>query len=188
MPSSDGQKTKARDHRPLVLDADFQITTFFDGRHPGNAAELESALAFVLSRYDLKVGLWDLARDPGLRESLLSPEEMAAPPSDPQELPKGLQGLATAAKERRQKERRLESEKRHRDEIARQRRMREENRGRTRVHRELWPLIRKRKWKARDDGTYTSPWAIWFDGLVTTRQSQFCILRSMCTKSSRSLH
>ena len=103
-----------RDHKPVVLDADFRVTHFLDCGLPRSAADLEAALTFVLSRYDLDIGLWDLARDPGLRESLLSPEELEALHSHPIVVPEKLRAAAAKTKSARKKQRSSESVARRR--------------------------------------------------------------------------
>jgi hypothetical protein len=74
-------KAAFKDYQPIVVDADFQITFFFDHGKPASAGDLNGALTLVLSRYDLNLGRWDLARDAGLRESLLSPKTVQKVPA-----------------------------------------------------------------------------------------------------------
>ena len=102
------------DHKPVVLDADFRVTYFLDCGLPRSAADLEAALTFVLSRYDLDIGLWDLARDPGLRESLLSPEQLEALHSHPIVVPEKVRAAAAKTKSARKKQRSSESVARRR--------------------------------------------------------------------------
>lgn len=118
-----------RDHSPLVMNADLKVTYFLDQGTPAQAADLDAAISFLLSRYDLKVGLWDLARDPGLRESLLSPEEQKAPPSRPADVPAELAAAAAKARAKRSSE-----QKNKVDSLAA-------------VHRALWPELEKRRWR-----------------------------------------
>ncbi len=130
-------------HRPMVVDADFSLTYFLDSGSPGSAADLDAALTFVLSRYDLNVGLWDLARDPGLRESLLSPEELESAPSHQASMPVKLSAIATEAKLAWEKQRRSER-------VARRQ-----------LHNSVWPLLKDREWRTlnrKSEGrTYVLP-------------------------------
>ena len=125
-------KQKFKDHQPVIVDADFKIAYFLDAGAPGSAADLDAALQFVLSRYDRKVGLWDLTRDPGLRESLLSPEDLKAVPRRPASIPTGLSIAASAAKDAREKKWRAEQQRRRH------------------VHRNLWPVLQPLQWKIED--------------------------------------
>lgn len=120
---------RARYVQPVVVDDEFRITYFLDEGTPGNSADLDASLTFVLSRYDLKVGLWDLARDPGLRKSLLSPEELQTPSSDSIETPPELSRAAVKAKEARLKRRQAERENRRR------------------LHEVIWPILKRQKWQ-----------------------------------------
>ena len=130
---------KFKDYQPVVVDADFKVTYFLDNGVAGNAADLDAALAFVLSRYDLKFGLWDLARDPGLRESLLSPEELEATrspsatiPAPSATIPAKLKASAIRSK------------------TARMKKARSEEDSRERLHGVLWPHLKKRGWRTWD--------------------------------------
>lgn len=130
-------------HRPMVVDADFSLTYFLDSGSPGSAADLDAALTFVLSRYDLNIGLWDLARDPGLRESLLSPEELESAPSHQASMPVKLSAIATEAK------------------LAWEQQRRSERVARRQLHNSVWPLLKDREWRTlnrKSEGrTYVLP-------------------------------
>jgi hypothetical protein len=43
-------KAAFKDYQPIVVDADFQITFFFDHGKPASAGDLNAALTLVLSR------------------------------------------------------------------------------------------------------------------------------------------
>jgi hypothetical protein len=120
-------------NKPMVMSADFRITYFMDRGLPGNAADLDAALSFVLSRYDLEVGVWDLARDPGLRESLLSPEKLEAPAADAAAMPPELSATAAEMKATVEHQRRSETA------------------ARLYVHDSLWPYLEKRNWQTWND-------------------------------------
>ncbi len=130
------------------MDSDFRITYFLDNGVLGKAADLDSAIAFMGSRNDPKVGPWDLARDTGLRESLLPPEKPEAARSAPTKIPAKLKEATTKAKTGRAKK--VQSEKD----------------GRQHVHRVLWPPLESRGWRASWDGktvgkSYILPMAKW---------------------------
>jgi hypothetical protein len=86
----------------------------------------------VLSRYDLKLGLWDLARDAGLRESLLSPKTINAAPAITSHMPETVASSAA------------------RSETSRNKRHQSEAELRGRLHHVLWPLLQQRGWRTWD--------------------------------------
>ena len=65
--------------KPVVLHADYQITHFIDRGSKANAADLAAACELVAGRFDLNLGLWDLARDPLLRKTVLKPKDLNEP-------------------------------------------------------------------------------------------------------------
>jgi hypothetical protein len=135
-------RTAARDHGHVVVDADFRVTWFLDCGREGDPEVVDAAFRFLLSRYDLKVGFWDLVRDRGLRESLLTPEELAPPPERPLKMPQEMASAAAAAESQR---------------VAKKR---SEDAARTTLHNILWPLLKERKWKTWEtklDGTKSHP-------------------------------
>jgi hypothetical protein len=101
-------KATLTDYNPTAVDAQFQITLFLDHGKPASAADLNAAFELVLSRYDLKIGLWDLARDSGLRESLLTPRQVQAAPSNAAQMPEAAR--ASAARSKRVRADRQEAE------------------------------------------------------------------------------
>ncbi len=85
----------------FVINHDFRITFWADE----GAVEIQliyAALTFVKSRYDLNLGLWDLARDAALRETLLTREGIAAPIERPAVVPEELARKATEKAAERQ--------------------------------------------------------------------------------------
>ena len=132
----------ARDHGHVVVDADFRVTWFLDCGREEDPEVVDAAFRFLLSRYDLKVGFWDLVRDRGLRESLLTPEELAPPPERPLKMPQEMASAAAAGKSQR---------------VAKKQ---SEDAARKTLHDGLWPLLNERKWKtwkANFDGTKIHP-------------------------------
>lgn len=73
---------------PFVVSHDFHVTFWADQGAIRDPADLDAALTFVKSRFDLNVGLWDLARNPALRKALLAPAGIAAPVATPAAIPK----------------------------------------------------------------------------------------------------
>ncbi len=61
-----------RQAQPYVLSGDFHVSYWMDQGQLMDPVDLDAALAFLRARYDLTFGLWDLARDPILRDSLLT--------------------------------------------------------------------------------------------------------------------
>lgn len=116
-----------------VLSHDFHITFWADDGALCDPADLEAALTFVKSRYDLKLGLWDLARDRALRETLLRREQMAQPPTPRVAVPEELSAKASekAAEQRETKAAELEARHRH--------------------HEAVWPALSRLGW-------YIPPW------------------------------
>jgi hypothetical protein len=71
-----------------VIEADLSITGLVQGGQWHDPSDLEAARTLLLARYDLKLGIWDLASNPTLRQSLLdsvptpdTPDQPAAVPS-----------------------------------------------------------------------------------------------------------
>ena len=70
--------------RPVVIEASFQVTGLVRHNSWTDPSDLEAARALLAARYDLKLGIWDLAQNPTLRQTLLqsvpqpqAPEETA---------------------------------------------------------------------------------------------------------------
>jgi len=73
---------------PVPLTADFGVTGVLQGLEWVDPADMEAARSLLQSRYDLKIGLWDLVGNPTLRRTLLdstpvigAPEEHVAIPA-----------------------------------------------------------------------------------------------------------
>lgn len=106
-----------------VVGHDLRITHWVDNGVVREAAELEAALAFLRSRYDLSFGLLDLARDNVLRESLLNPEERPAISAEPTPIPGEL--AEAVARRVAEKEKARETERTQREAI----------------HEQVWPTL-----------------------------------------------
>lgn len=93
-----------------------------------DAADLDAAMTFVKSRYDLNLGLWDLARDPALRETLLEREAIAPPSAAPTVVPGELVAKATekATEPREAEAAELDGRRRH--------------------HQAVWPTLSREGW------------------------------------------
>jgi hypothetical protein len=73
----------------IPIAVEFGVTGLYrdgDWRDPAN---LEAARAFVQTRFDLRIGIWDLAENPSLRTSLLEPTPVRPAPIEPASVPKG---------------------------------------------------------------------------------------------------
>lgn len=108
-----------------VIGHDFHTTFWADQGAVRDPVDLDAALTFVRSRYDLKLGLWDLARDPLLRTTLLQREEIEQPRRSRTAAPAEL-----VAKAKEKADERQEEEEAHRD-------------GRRRHHEAIWPTLSK---------------------------------------------
>jgi hypothetical protein len=56
---------------PVVTDADFRVTGYVRDGAWQEAADLEAARSLLQTRYDLRIGIWDLVNNPTLRRTLL---------------------------------------------------------------------------------------------------------------------
>ncbi len=122
---------------PHVIDHELRVTFWVDQGLVRDPADLEAALAFMRSRYDLKFGLWDLARDRILRTTLLKPEVYAGPSAEPAPVPTELKASGKANLDERLAAKSAERE------------------ARRRVHQAVWPSLEHRGWeipKHRRDG------------------------------------
>lgn len=82
---------------PVAARASFKVTGLIQDGQWRKAADLEAARALLHSRYDLRIGIWDLASNRVLRDTLL--EEAAgpsAPPTGPTQVPRGAAERADA--------------------------------------------------------------------------------------------
>lgn len=111
-----------------VLSHDFRVTFWADQGVLRDAADLDAAFRFVQSRYDLNLGLWDLARNPALRETLLAPEEVAPAAVTPAVVPRALAAQASEKAEARSIAEATERE------------------GRLRHHEAVWPTLSALGW------------------------------------------
>lgn len=118
-----------RKAQPFVIEDDLRFTFWVDAGTIRDPADLEAAYTFVASRYDLHFGLWDLARDELLRNSLLDPEPVPEREATPITLPAD---HAELVKERA-KERELAE--------------RTEKEARRAVHDRIWPVLKPSGWQ-----------------------------------------
>ena len=65
---------------PVPIDATFGITGLMSAAEWSDPADLEAARALLEARYDLKLGIWDLASNPTLRKTLLDASPVLPPP------------------------------------------------------------------------------------------------------------
>lgn len=121
-PPSDDTK-RASDIRPPVIQAEFHVTRWIDEGNERDPADLQAAVTFRRTRYDLDVGLFDLARDEGLRAALLTVEPSAQPE----------QSATPAPTEVTQNLDSLRSERAGIQETARE--------GEARVDADVWPIV-----------------------------------------------
>lgn len=66
--------TKYGDQRPIVVHAEFSVTRVILGDEELPPQRLAAAVAYLDSRYDLSLGVWDVLTDPGL-SALVRPRE-----------------------------------------------------------------------------------------------------------------
>ncbi len=89
--------TKYGDQRPIVVDADFSVTrvTLDDEELPPQ--RLAAAAAYLDSRYDLSLGIWDVLTDPGLSALVRPSENQHVVPDGPalEAVPSAFQETAT---------------------------------------------------------------------------------------------
>jgi hypothetical protein len=72
---------------PTPIEADFRVTGLMEGAQWQDASHLEASRALLEARYDLRIGIWDLARNPTLRQTLLDASPIAAAPTTPAAVP-----------------------------------------------------------------------------------------------------
>ena len=89
---------------PVPVKADFGITGLSAGGTWCDPADLEAARTLLQARYDLKIGIWDLAANPVLRRTLLHPAPTPAAPPQAAAIP------PAAARRARQKAAAITSE------------------------------------------------------------------------------
>jgi hypothetical protein len=96
-PDQQGPPDPVRYAVPIPVHANFSITGLSAGGVWRDPADLEAARTLLQARYDLKLGIWDLADNPTLRRTLLQSSPIAAAPSQAAAVP------AAAARRARQK-------------------------------------------------------------------------------------
>lgn len=65
---------------PIPISADFRVTGLYESGDWRDPANLEAARLLLEARYDLKIGIWDLASNPTLRQTLLDVNPVLSPP------------------------------------------------------------------------------------------------------------
>jgi hypothetical protein len=73
----------------LPVAAEFRVTGLVEGGEWRDPADLEAARSLLQSRFDLKIGIWDLVRNPVLRQTLLEPTAVSPKPSGVAAVPPG---------------------------------------------------------------------------------------------------
>jgi len=109
----------------FVIDHDFRITFWADQGTIRDPVDLDASFTFVRSRYDLDLGLWDLARDPVLRSTLLQRDEVQQPKKTRAAAPAE---LVAKAKEKADERQEADAEQRE---------------GRRALHELIWPTLSK---------------------------------------------
>jgi hypothetical protein len=90
---------------PIPIRAEFEVTALLEETWWGDHSALEAARALREARYDLKLGIWDLASNSILRQSLLDVVEVRPAPPMPVVLPAGAAARAQAKVEAKMQER-----------------------------------------------------------------------------------
>jgi hypothetical protein len=65
---------------PIPISAHFGVTGLYQNGDWRDPADLEAARSLLEARYDLKIGIWDLASNPTLRQTLLDVVPVLPPP------------------------------------------------------------------------------------------------------------
>lgn len=73
--------------RFYIATAEFSITRFVSRDATQDPAVAQSAVHFIRTNYDLRIGFWDLVNNPGLRDILLDKMPTSAAPSGKTSLP-----------------------------------------------------------------------------------------------------
>lgn len=76
-----------KQHRFCVATAEFSVTRFISRGRNQVPTVAQSAVHFIKTNYDLKIGFWDLVNNPGLRDTLLDRMDASAYPSGKIALP-----------------------------------------------------------------------------------------------------
>jgi len=78
----------------VPVEADFRVTGLIEGGEWRDSADFEAARALLQSRFDLRIGIWDLVRNPVLRRTLLDAAAVPPTPSGAAPIPVGAAGRA----------------------------------------------------------------------------------------------
>jgi len=88
---SGGNRDKTPDRMdrtvPTPIEANFRVTGLMEDAQWRDASHLEASRALLQTRFDLRIGIWDLARNPTLRQTLLDATPIAAAPTTPAAVP-----------------------------------------------------------------------------------------------------
>lgn len=76
-----------RNSVPVPLSAEFKVTGVIQGGVWTDAADFEAARSLLESRYDLKLGFWDLVGNAVLRQAMLDSTPISAAPAEPAAVP-----------------------------------------------------------------------------------------------------
>ena len=102
---------------PVPVNADFKITGVIQDGTWVDPADFEAARSLLQTRYDLKIGYWDLVGNPTLRRSLLESTPIPAAPAEHAPVPAA--AAARAAKRIASGEREVAERAMSKDAIAR---------------------------------------------------------------------
>ena len=79
-----------------TVSANFGVTGLIRGAEWVDPADLEAARSLLESRYDLKIGIWDLVGNRTLRQTLLDASPVQPAPAEPTPVPEGARRRAEA--------------------------------------------------------------------------------------------
>jgi hypothetical protein len=80
---------------PVPLSAEFKVTGVIQGGVWTDPADFEAARSLLESRYDLKLGFWDLVGNAVLRQAMLESTPISAAPAEPVPVPSAARARAT---------------------------------------------------------------------------------------------
>ena len=75
--------------RPIPVQADFTVTAVAQAGSWHDPSDLEAARSLLAARFDLRLGIWDLVRNPLLRRTLLDTQPVSRPPDQTAAVPAG---------------------------------------------------------------------------------------------------
>ena len=75
--------------RPVPVQADFAVTAISQAGAWQDPSHLEAARSLLAARFDLRLGIWDLVRNPLLRRTLLDAQPATEPPGHIAAVPTG---------------------------------------------------------------------------------------------------